>query len=284
MKKPGKGKMFRPHTVNFKEVHHAVLSDTLYQHGPNHVLELGCFNCEIDGVKVFNPPSTGDCEADSSCSHNTDAVDIHGQPFYIHDVNFTTGDDNIAGHANHSLVEDSYFGTGHGASIGSLCGEWLTNITFRNITFHGTTCGCRIKSHAGCGGRVWDVKYQDLTMYDLAQTIDLTQFYFATGHEKKGTFRFDQISFENIKSYRSGEGGRRRRRRRRKTSLDSEEDYDVNFDCDTGADRGYNCDVSMKNVEFSDSISATMGCAGVKGTADSVEGINSCLKSPAHGK
>ena len=121
MKKPGKGKMFRPHTVNFKEVHHAVLSDTLYQHGPNHILELGCFNCEIDGVKVFNPPSTGDCEADSSCSHNTDAVDIHGQPFYIHDVNFTTGDDNIAGHANHSLVEDSYFGTGHGASIGSLC-------------------------------------------------------------------------------------------------------------------------------------------------------------------
>ena len=26
-----------------------------------------------------------------SCSHNTDAVDVHGDPFYVHDVNFTTG-------------------------------------------------------------------------------------------------------------------------------------------------------------------------------------------------
>jgi len=212
VKKPGKGKIFRPHTVDFKHVQHAVLSDTLYQNGPSHILELGCDNCELDAVRVFNPPSKGDCEKDNTCSHNTDAVDIHGQPFYVHDVNFTTGDDNVAGHANHSLVEDSYFGTGHGASIGSLCGEWLTNITFRNITFHGTTAACRIKSHAGCGGRVWDVKYEDLTIYDVPQAIDLTQFYFGTGSEKKGTFRFEDISFENIKSYRSGEGGRRRRR------------------------------------------------------------------------
>lgn len=49
-----------------------------------------------------------------------------GDPFYIHDVNFTTGDDNIAGHANNTLVEDSYFGSGHGASIGSLCGSYIT--------------------------------------------------------------------------------------------------------------------------------------------------------------
>jgi hypothetical protein len=35
---------------------------------------------------------------------------VHGSPFYIHNVNFTTGDDNVAGHANHTLVEDSYFG------------------------------------------------------------------------------------------------------------------------------------------------------------------------------
>ena len=32
---------------------------------------------------------------DLTCSHNTDAVDVHGTPLYIHNVNFTTGDDNV---------------------------------------------------------------------------------------------------------------------------------------------------------------------------------------------
>jgi len=79
MKKPGKGDMFRPHMVDMKHVQHAILSDTLYRDGPSHILELGCDNCEVDGVKVLNPPSLGECEKDATCSHNTDAVDIHGQ-------------------------------------------------------------------------------------------------------------------------------------------------------------------------------------------------------------
>ena len=80
--------------------------------GPNHILELGCDHCELSAITVLNPSSTGACEKDDTCSHNTDAVDVHGDPFWIHGVNFTTGDDNVAGHANNTLVEDSYFGTG----------------------------------------------------------------------------------------------------------------------------------------------------------------------------
>ena len=38
------------------------------------------------------------------------------------------GDDNVAVHANDTLVENSYFGSGHGASIGSLCDDWLRNV------------------------------------------------------------------------------------------------------------------------------------------------------------
>lgn len=118
MKKPGKHDIFRPHTVDFRDITHAVLSDTLYTDGPNHILELGCNYCELDGVKVLAPPSTGACEKTNTCSHNTDgalaacialfrsrcpkislayantraclrwraAVDVHGQPFYIHSV------------------------------------------------------------------------------------------------------------------------------------------------------------------------------------------------------
>ena len=55
--------------------------------------------------------------------HYSEQVDVHGSPFYIHNVNFTTGDDNVAVHANHTLVEDSYFGSGHGTGcyVSKLC-------------------------------------------------------------------------------------------------------------------------------------------------------------------
>lgn len=167
MKKPGMDKMWRPHLVDFSHVDTALLTDTLvcvclliellnravailaarnvfhlfcsltlfdiekqFLNGPNHVLELYCNNCELSGVRVLSPPSTGDCEKTDSCrwpanklsvrfsfvhltflqacvdgvvcylniilstpcSHNTDAVDVHGSPFYIHGVNFTTGE------------------------------------------------------------------------------------------------------------------------------------------------------------------------------------------------
>jgi len=66
-------KNFRPHLVQFNHVNNALLSDTLYLNAPNHVLELYCNNCELSGVKVLSPPSTGQCEKDKTCSHNTDA-------------------------------------------------------------------------------------------------------------------------------------------------------------------------------------------------------------------
>ena len=83
MKKPGKEEMFRPHTVDFGNVQHAVLHETLYTNGPNHILELGCDFCELDGVKVFAPPSTGACEKTNTCSHNTDAVPAPYNTLYM---------------------------------------------------------------------------------------------------------------------------------------------------------------------------------------------------------
>merc|ERR1719337_316250 len=104
-------------------------------------------------VSVLNPPSDTDKVAVNGTygkSHNTDAVDVHGTPFYIQGCHFDTGDDNVAVHASHVLVEDSYFGHGHGASIGS-CGSntALENITFRNIVFDNTEAGAKIKTIAG---------------------------------------------------------------------------------------------------------------------------------------
>ena len=164
---------FRPHAVQFNGVTFALIQGITLVNAPNHVLELYADHCEVAGVTIQNPPSTDVAKP----SHNTDAVDVHGDPFYVHDCYFNTGDDNIAAHANNTLVENCRFGTGHGASIGSLCGDWLTNITFRNITFNGTTAGARIKVHEGCGGRVWNVVYEDLTMVDVQTPIDVTMLY-----------------------------------------------------------------------------------------------------------
>ena len=92
----------------------------------------------------------------------------------------------------------------------------------------------------------------------------------------KGTFLFDQIYFENIKS--SGGGTPRQRRRRRKVLLDSDQ-ADVAFDCDTGYNGKNNCDVVMKDVTFVDREGASMQCVGVRGTSNDVSGIKSCLKN-----
>lgn len=189
---------FRPKTVKFEHVKHALISGITILDPPNHCLELYADHCEVAGVTVKAPPSRG---VDIP-SHNTDAVDIHGDPFYVHGCYFNTGDDNIAAHANNTLVENCKFGTGHGASIGSLCDVWLTNITFRNIEFDGTTAGARIKVHPNCAGRVWDVTYQDLSMHNVQTAIDVSMHYdssSSTATQHQG-FSIDHVTFKNINS------------------------------------------------------------------------------------
>jgi len=273
MKKPGKSKIFRPHMVGFSDVVGGLLTDTQYINGPNHILELGCNNCELAFIKVFNPPSTGDCESTNTCSHNTDAVDVHGDPFYVHNVNFTTGDDNVAGHANNTLVEDSYFGSGHGASIGSLCDNWLHNITFRNITFVKTTSGAKIKAHPGCAGHVWNVTYENLQMSYVPTTISLSMFYSAPNPPKYNTStdRFTNIVFRNIVST--------------KTGSDQKGKDAIVFQCDTTYDKtNGNCDVVIDGLHLPDvEKDSKMECTGVYSeSVKDLVGVDSCLKSAPH--
>jgi polygalacturonase len=82
-----KNPLFRPHTVDFSHVIFGTITGPTFTQNPNHVLELGCNHCELSHINVLNPPSTGDCEKKNLCSHNTDAVDVHGAPFFIHNVN-----------------------------------------------------------------------------------------------------------------------------------------------------------------------------------------------------
>lgn len=265
---------FRPHTVQFTNVKHGILSETLYLNAPNHVLELFCDDCELAYIQVLAPPSTGDCENEDLCSHNTDAVDVHGTPFYVHNVNFTTGDDNVAVHANDTLVEDSYFGSGHGASIGSLCGDYLNNITFRNISFHGTTTGARIKTDPNCTGHVSHVLYEDLTMLDVGQAISVSQHYNDPSGKGHSKFLIDSIEFKNITVIRSYEGAD-------EVAKHDDGDTMIEFDCDTYFN-GANCHVMLDKVHFLGfelhDHDAKMLCKGTSGTATNLIGIDNCLK------
>ena len=64
-------------------------------------------------------------------------------------------------------VENNYFGTGHGTSIGSLCDDWITNVTVRDCVFNGTTAAVRIKTKPKCAGRVWDCTFKNLQLVDV---------------------------------------------------------------------------------------------------------------------
>lgn len=78
------------------------------------------------------------------------------------------GDDNVAIHANGTLIENCRMGTGHGVSIGSISDAYVSNVTVRSCSFENTTAGCRIKTDPGAKGAVWDVTYTNLTMQNGA--------------------------------------------------------------------------------------------------------------------
>lgn len=185
-------------------------------------------------------------------------------PFYIHDCHLSVGDDNIAAHSSNLLVEDCTFGTGHGASIGSLGeGTALQNLTFRNISFSGTTTGCRIKCHQGATGYVKDVFYEQLTMSGVETSIDVTMFYsepappshkngtrLARSHEKKSktTIELTNINFKGVTSTNSKSPGE--------------------FNCDSGG----KCEVVLDTVAITASNapgaadSYAFACQAVAGT------------------
>jgi len=262
---------FRPHTVDFRDVKHALLSGVVFKDPPNHCLELFADFTELAGVSVYAPPSTGI----DNPSHNTDAVDVHGTPFYIHDCYFDTGDDNIAAHANHTLVENSYFGNGHGASIGSLCSTVLTNITFRNLTFNGTTSGARIKVTEGCSGRLSNVVYQGLHMTGVGTPLDVSMHYSSLKSAEKARdgldltahtgFTIDGVTFQDIYS--------------------TNQHYDGSFIC---TDDSPCKNIILKNITFDDKSSTeewtchnAKGCdcfVGTSGKANTVSpDPSSCL-------
>lgn len=75
----------------------------------------------------------------------------------------------------------------HGAvTIGSETSGWVRNLVASNITCKGTQMGVRIKSRRGRGGGVEDVRFDNWTMEDVGQGINVTNFYIMEGEVRTG--------------------------------------------------------------------------------------------------
>jgi polygalacturonase len=100
-------------------------------------------------------------------------------------------------HANDTLVENCFFGTGHGASIGSLgAGTFLKNITVRNISIRGAVQALRIKADPTSSGFLRDVLYQNLALANCGTSIYMTMDY--TLPSLRGRFGSPSLKISNV--------------------------------------------------------------------------------------
>jgi len=74
----------------------------------------------------------------------------------------------------------------HGAVVlGSETSGGIRNVVASNITCNGTQMGVRIKSRRGRGGTVEDSRFDNWTMEDVGQAINVTNYYEMSGEIKR---------------------------------------------------------------------------------------------------
>lgn len=141
----------------------------------------GANNFTVHDVTIYNPSSETKTEQPS---HNTDGISIWGHHANIYDCNICTGDDNVVcdSYAQYVHVWNCYFGTGHGASIGSYTKN-VKHLWFDNITMNGTTSGIRMKTGINSdegtlrGGGEEDWKFTNFTMTKIPSPFSIDCYY-----------------------------------------------------------------------------------------------------------
>mmetsp|Transcript_9362 Transcript_9362/g.24172 ORF Transcript_9362/g.24172 Transcript_9362/m.24172 type:complete len:480 (+) Transcript_9362:101-1540(+) len=261
---------FRPRFVHSTHVSHLLMMDVTWKDSPNHVLELYADFTELAFVTVLNPPSeTDDVQVNGTYgpSHNTDAVDVHGTPFYIHDCHFDTGDDNVAVHASDLLVEDCYFGHGHGASIGSIKDGQLENITFRNIIFNRTTAAAKIKTHPKGTGYVRNCTWENLILHEVRETLVIDMFYGHNAQNESTDLAISDITIRNVTNYG------KENPETKKTVSPGYIHCQASSPCR---------DIRMIDVRTIDVMNMPMSCYNAYGTEHNVVPAAPCLLSSTH--
>ena len=173
--------VFRPRLIVVSNSKHITMENITVQNSPSwQIVPYYSDDVTIRNVRILADPH----------SPNTDAIDPFSSTNVLIDhVYADVGDDNIAiksGLINSPgpdapsmtiTITDCTFMHGHGLSIGSEIAGGAQHITARNIHFHGTTQGLRIKANRDRGNDVSDLHFTDIDMEDVGTPILISEYY-----------------------------------------------------------------------------------------------------------
>ena len=193
---------------------------------PAMIYMTNCSNVTITGITVQNSPefhiqffgngknfyASGLTITAPWPSPNTDGFDLRGSDILIDNCYISDGDDVIqiggSGPTASVTVENCYFGTGHGLSMGSYTSGGVSNVLVQNCTFNGTEYGIRMKSNSSRGGVVSHLTYSNITMTNIMKSPIHVYSYYPTmpsspttdtGSAATSTTPYwENITFQNI--------------------------------------------------------------------------------------
>ena len=184
------GETFNPGAmIRFEQGKHFLLRNFKIQNTPGVNITISnsgkASHATIHNLTISEPSSEA---GKGKASHNTDGISIWGPYVNIYNCNISNGDDNVVcdNDAQYIHVWNCYFGTGHGASIGSFT-ENVKHVWFDNISMNGTTAGIRMKTGQDIdkttnkvtlrGGGEEDWKFTNFTMTKVKNPLSIDCFY-----------------------------------------------------------------------------------------------------------
>lgn len=179
------GETFKPGAmIRFEKGKRFLIRNLKIQNTPGVNITIsnsnGANNATIHDVTISEPASEA---GKGKASHNTDGIAIWGPYVNIYNCNISNGDDNVVcdDDAQYIHVWNCYFGTGHGASIGSFTKN-IKHVWFDQITMNGTTAGVRLKTGINSdgtlrGGGEEDFKFTNFTMTKVANPFSMDCYY-----------------------------------------------------------------------------------------------------------
>lgn len=133
----------------------------------------------------------------------------------VEDSRFSVGDDALCvksgidffGRAYGRPARDVTFrrihvGKGHGITVGSETSGGVANVTFEDITAHGTELGIRLKSQRGRGGAVRGITYRRVALSSIVQQcVQITLNYsnsYLPATNATATPVFEDLLLDNV--------------------------------------------------------------------------------------
>jgi len=161
-----------------------------------------CNQIEIYNLNIYAPYTY----------HNTDGIDPDSSNnTHIHDCTIDVGDDCIAIKSGKDLngrqvgmptenllIERMQFKHGHEVAIGSEMSGGVRNVTIKNCDCSGTDRALRIKTCRGRGGVVENIRYEDFTVPNVTEVININMYYCTNPITPEGTPTFRNIYANNF--------------------------------------------------------------------------------------